>query len=122
MYFGKPSISRSYQDLFKKLKACIEEGGAFIFNAYLPFMPRVVIEDIFICFENIVAAVTNDGANIVFICYQGPAKNKEDLEKIVKDMQSKYNFHYSLTDQLQKFKLITSADHATWISKFPVLE
>lgn len=73
-------------------------------------------------FENIVAAITTDGLNIVFICYQGPAKSKEELEKMAKDIQSKHNFRYSLTDQLQKFKLIRPADHETWAAKFPILE
>ncbi len=122
MYFGKPSISKNYKDLFKKLKSCLEEGGAFVFNAYIPFMPQSVIEDMFRSFENITAIVANDGSNIVFICYQGLAKSKEDLEKIAKNMQAKYNFRYSLTDQLQQLKLILPADHETWITKFPVLE
>lgn len=122
MYFGKPSISKKYNGLFKKLKNLLDEGGVFIWNAYFHFIPRVVAEDMLKNFDNIVAAITTDGLNIVFICYQGPAKSKEDLENIAKDIQSKYNFRYSLTDQLQKFKPITLADHETWAAKFPVLE
>ncbi len=122
MYFGKPTISKKYNGLFKKLKNLLNEEGVFIWNAYFNFIPRVVAEDMLKSFENIVAAITTDGLNIVFICYQGPAKSKEELEKIAKDIQSKYNFRYSLTDQLQKFKLITPADHETWAAKFPVLE
>jgi spermidine synthase len=122
MYLGKPSSSKKYNGLFKKIKNLLNEEGVFIWNAYFHFIPRVVAEDMLKNFENIVAAITTDGLNIVFICYQGPAKSKEELEKMAKDIQSKHNFRYSLTDQLQKFKLITPADHETWAAKFPVLE
>lgn len=122
MYFGKPAISQNYKDLFEKLKNCLEEGGAFIFNAYLPFMPRAVIGDMLKCFDNSVAIIAKDGANIVFICYQGSLKRKEGLEKIAQEMQSKYNFRYPLDEQAKQLKLISPADHETWVSKFPVLE
>lgn len=121
MYFGKPAISRNYKGLFEKLRGSLEEGGAFIFNAYIPFMPRAVIGDMLKCFDNSVAVITKDGANIVFICYQGPAKSKEDLEKIAKEMQSKYNFRYPLDEQTKQLKLISSTDHETWVTKFPDL-
>jgi spermidine synthase len=122
IYFVKPFIAKEYKDFFERINSHLNSGGVFVFNAHIPFIPRVVVEDMFKNFENVVAAVANDGLNVVFICYQGRTKSKEDLEKIAKDMQSKYNFRYSLTDQLQKFKLITPADHETWAAKFPVLE
>jgi hypothetical protein len=96
-------------------------GGVFIFNAYIPLVPRAVVKGIFENFENIAAAMTDDEGNIVLICYQGPAKTKENLEKIANDMQSKYGFHYALPDVLQKFEFILPANHETWITKFPDL-
>lgn len=121
MYLEKPSIAEKYTNLFKKLKNCLKEGGVFIFNAYIPLVPRAVVKDIFENFENIAAAMTDDEGNIVLICYQGPAKTKENFEKIAGDMQDKYGFHYALPDVLQKFEFIPLADYETWITKFPVL-
>lgn len=121
MYLVKPSIAKKYTDLFKKLKNCLNEGGVFIFNAYIPFVPRAVVKDIFENFENIAAAGTDDGGNIVFICYQGPTKTKENFEKTTNDMQAKYGFRYALPDILQKFEFIPPTDYETWITKFSIL-
>jgi spermidine synthase len=121
VYFFKPSVAKEYKDFFEKVKKHLKDDGVFIWNAYLPFIPKIVVADMFKNFENVTAAITNEGLNVVFICYQGPEKNRESLEEIAKDMQSKYNFRYALPDQLQKFKSIVTADYDTWIAKFPEL-
>ena len=121
MYLEKPSVAKRYTNLFKKLKNCLNEGGVFVFNAYIPLVPRAVVKGILENFEKIAAAMTDDEGNIVLICYQGPAKTKENLEKIANNMQSKYGFHYALPDLLQKFEFILPANHETWITKFPDL-
>ena len=122
IYFFRSSTAKEYESFFYRVKKHLNESGVFVFNAHIPSIPQVVVTDMFKNFENVTAAITSEGSNIVFICYQGSAKKKEDLEKIAKDMQSKYNFRYALPNQLQKFKFIPPAERNTWIAKFPVLE
>ena len=80
-----------------------------------------MVENLFKNFENIVAAVTDDEVNIVFICYNGPGKTKGNLEKTANDMQSQYSFHYTLPELFKKFVFISPEQRETWIAKIPVL-
>lgn len=122
MYFAKPAVSKNYKNLFKKLKAHLSEEGVFVFNAYIPFMPRIVVENMFEIFNNIAAAVTNEGFNIIFIGYQGPVKTKQELQNIATQMQAQYNFRYALPDLVKKIVLIPLDQKSAWIEKFPILD
>ncbi len=121
IYFMKPFIAKEYKDFFVRVNNHLNQGGVFVWNAHIPFIPRGVVEDMFRNFENIVASITNDGENIVFLCYQGPQKTKQDLEIVAENVQKQHNFRYALPDVLQKFEFIPLADYETWITKFPVL-
>ncbi len=121
IYFFKPSMIKEYENFFERVNSRLNEGGVFIWNAYIPFIPRIVVEDMFKNFKNVTATILNEGLSIVFICYQGPEKTKENLEKIANDMQAQYNFRYSLPDLLKKFVFISSVEREAWIAKFPIL-
>ena len=120
-YFFKPSIAKEYKDFFERAKKRLNEGGVFVWNSYRPFIPQVVVADMFKNFENVTVAITDEGSNIVFVCYQGPKKTKQDLDRVAENMQKQHNFRYALPDMLQKFEFIPLADYETWITKFPVL-
>lgn len=122
IYFSKPWKSDEYRGFFEKLKNSLTPNGALILNAHIPFIPRAVVQDLLNNFSNIVAAVTNDGFNIVFICYNGIEKTMEELEKKAQEMQEKYCFRSSLLETLKKFRFIKQEDRQCWIEKFPQLE
>ena len=122
VYFDKPSVSKNYIDFFKKLKNLLNNDGAFIFNSYLPFTSQVVVGELFKTFDNITAQITNDGNNVVFICYQGAVKTQEELQVAAAGLQATHNFRYSLTDLLKKTTFLRPADYEMWINKFPILD
>ena len=121
IYFSTPWMAKIYKGFFGRAKAHLNEGGVFVWNAYVPNIPQAVVEDMFENFKSVTAAIKDDGLNIVFICYQGAPKTKEDLEKIANDMQAKYNFRYALPDLLKETALVSPEESRTWIAKFPVL-
>ena len=121
VYPPKPLTAEKYKGFFENVKEHLNEGGVFVWNAYIPEITRAAVEDMFKNFKNVMAANTNDGANIVFICYQGHAKTKQDLEEAANDMQTQYNFRYALPDLLKETMLISPEENETWIMKFPVL-
>ncbi|MBY0461845.1 MAG: methyltransferase domain-containing protein [Alphaproteobacteria bacterium] len=121
VYADKPLTAEKYKDFFKKLKEHLDEGGVFVWNAYVPEISRVIVEDMFKNFQNVTATITEDGFNIVFICYQGPTKTKEDLEEAANHMQTQYNFRYALPDLMKKIRLISPGESKTWIMKFLTL-
>ena len=121
VYFCKPSTIREYKGFFANVKNCLNENGVFIWNAYIPFIPKEIIEDMFRQFDHVMAASTKIDPNIIFICYQGDKKAEQELTEVAKKMQFKYNFRYALPDLINEFKYISPLEKQEWVSKFPQL-
>lgn len=118
VYFCKPSTIREYKGFFANVKNCLKQHGVFIWNAYIPFIPKEVVEDMFSQFDHVMAASTKIDPNIVFICYQGDKRTEQELREVANKMQLKYNFRYALPDLINEFKYISSTEREEWISKF----
>ncbi|MBY0281849.1 MAG: class I SAM-dependent methyltransferase [Alphaproteobacteria bacterium] len=121
VYSDKPFPSETYKGFFEKAREHLNEGGVFVWNAFIQEISRTIVERMFESFENIMAIATDDGSNIVFICYQGTKKSKENLEEAANNMQAQYNFRYALPDLMKKAVPISREDKAAWVMKFPVL-
>ena len=121
IYFFKPSTAREYKGFFENIKRNLNENGVFVWNAYIPFISRDVVRDMFKNFQHVVAAVTKTDPNIIFICYQGPEKTKEELKGIGNKLQVKYGFRYSLPDLINQFESIASTEKEEWATQFPSL-
>lgn len=122
IYFFKPNMIDDYRGYFTRVKARLNKGGVFVMNAYIPFIPRAVIRDMFANFTNVAAFVTSDSHNIVFICYQDAFKPMGELMLAAKEMQNKYHFRYPLSELVTKVVGISKTDAAAWINKFPELK
>jgi spermidine synthase len=120
IYFFTPSIASMYLNVFEKAKSKLKEGGAFIFNAVPPEIPRVLMQNLFDKFDNVVALYSESG-NIVFVCYQGIVKTKEALQNIAAQLQARYSFRYSLSTITNSIELITPENKNEWLEKFPAL-
>lgn len=119
IYFFTPSKADIYLNVFEKAKSKLKESGVFIFNAVSTEIPRIVIQDMFNKFDNVVALCSESG-NIIFICYQGIVKTKETLQNIAAQLQDHYRFRYPLSDISKRIELITREKQSIWLEKFPV--
>lgn len=123
IYFFKPNLSDDYKNFFKRIKSKLNKGGVFVMNAFIPFMPKKVIKDMFDNFDNVAALTTSAYCNILFICYSDDLKSAaetiDELMLTAIDVQKKYNFRYPLTELVTK--VVSVNDASTWINKFPEL-
>lgn len=126
VYFFKPNLLDDYKDFFRRVKKKLNKGGIFVMNAFIPYIPKLVIKDLFANFENVAALVTTAGYNVVFICYTEDYKTSiETMDELMveaKEMQDKYQFRYSLTELVSKVVHITKEHTIEWINKFPDLK
>jgi len=118
VYFGQPSTIQEYKGFFVNVKTCLNENGVFIWNAYIPFIPKEVVEDMFRQFDHVMAASARIDPNVVFICYQGDKRTEQELREVANKMQLGHNFRYALPDLMNEFKCISSTEKQEWISKF----
>lgn len=119
IYLTKPNAAEEFKDFSKKIKNILSQNGILVFNAFVPFTPKSLVEDLLKQFDNVTAQVTQMGYNVVFICYQGKQKTKEELLKNATEMQKKYKFRYSLPELTMKMSHIKPENQNEWINKFP---
>jgi spermidine synthase len=125
IYFFKPNLSADYKNFFKRIKSKLNKGGVFVMNAFIPYIPKLVVKDLFANFAHVAALTTSMGYNVVFICYQEDLKSSintmDELMLVAVEMQNKYHFRYPLTELVTKVVSIRKEDALFWIDKFPDL-
>ena len=115
IYFFTPPIASKYKNFFEHVNKHLNPGGVFVFNVIE--MPRAVIEGMLSQFSNIAMLDTHVG-NIIFICYQGSVKTKEDLQKIATQLQNHHKFRYSLSDISKEIVCVTPENISALLEQF----
>lgn len=121
IYFTKPSDAKNFIGFFKNVKRLMNKDAVFVFNAFVFFTPRSVMQEMFAEFDHVTAQNTQGEHNIIFICYQGAKKTTEQLVNASKTLQVKYNFRYCMPELVSKVIYIDAENNANWLKKFPEL-